>query len=115
MYPTSRFSGLMRFAAIDPATDKPIPIDHASLPAGSPPPANYTNRATGEQQEVKWMWQPRIRCDDCPGKLYTAMREDTIGKFELHIKNRKHKAMVDARLAASGAGGDAGAQGGAGN
>ncbi|KAG9976673.1 SNF5-domain-containing protein, partial [Aureobasidium melanogenum] len=115
MYPTSRFSGLMRFAAIDPATDKPIPIDHASLPAGSPPPANYTNRATGEKQEVKWMWQPRIRCDDCPGKLYTAMREDTIGKFELHIKNRKHKAMVDARLAASGAGGDAGAQGSAGN
>ncbi|KAH0260616.1 SNF5-domain-containing protein, partial [Aureobasidium melanogenum] len=112
MYPTSRFSGLMRFAAIDPATDKPIPIDHASLPAGSPPPANYTNRATGEKQEVKWMWQPRIRCDDCPGKLYTAMREETIAKFELHIKNRKHKAMVDARLAASG---DAGAQGSAGN
>ncbi|KAH0163672.1 SNF5-domain-containing protein, partial [Aureobasidium melanogenum] len=112
MYPTSRFSGLMRFAAIDPATDKPIPIDHASLPAGSPPPANYTNRATGEKQEVKWMWQPRIRCDDCPGKLYTAMREETIAKFELHIKNRKHKAMVDARLAASG---DAGTQGSAGN
>ncbi|KEQ72069.1 SNF5-domain-containing protein [Aureobasidium namibiae CBS 147.97] len=102
LYPTSRFSGLMRFSAIDALTDKSVTIDHTSLPAGSPPPANFTNPATGEKQEVKWMWQPRIRCDDCPGRLYNAAREDTVGKFELHIKNRKHKAMVDARLAAAG-------------
>jgi SWI/SNF-related matrix-associated actin-dependent regulator of chromatin subfamily B protein 1 len=109
LYPTSRFSGLMRFSAINALTDKSVSIDHTSLPAGSPPPANFTNPATGEKQEVKWMWQPRIRCDDCPGKLYTAVREDTVGKFEPHIKNRKHKAMVDARLAAAAAGGSSGA------
>ncbi|KAI5206592.1 hypothetical protein AUEXF2481DRAFT_8609 [Aureobasidium subglaciale EXF-2481] len=99
LYPTSRFSGLMRFSAIDANTDNPVRIDHTSLPAGSPPPANFTNPSTGEKQIVKWMWQPRIRCDDCPGKLYTAVKEDTIGKFEIHLKNRKHKAQVDARIA----------------
>ncbi|KEQ83162.1 SNF5-domain-containing protein [Aureobasidium pullulans EXF-150] len=99
LYPTSRFSGLMRFSAVDAETDGPVRIDHTALPAGSPPPENFTNPATGEKQVVKWMWQPRIRCDDCPGKLYTAVREDTIGKFEIHLKNRKHKAQVDARLA----------------
>jgi len=89
----------MRFSAVDAETDGPVRIDHTALPAGSPPPENFTNPATGEKQVVKWMWQPRIRCDDCPGKLYTAVREDTIGKFEIHLKNRKHKAQVDARLA----------------
>lgn len=89
----------MRFSAVDAETDGPVRIDHTALPAGSPPPENFANPATGEKQVVKWMWQPRIRCDDCPGKLYTAVREDTIGKFEIHLKNRKHKAQVDARLA----------------
>lgn len=102
MYPTSRFGGLMRFSAIDAETGGPVRIDYTSLPPGSPPPEDFTNPATGEKQTVKWMWQPRIRCDDCPGKLYTAVAEKTIEKFEVHLKNKKHKAMVEERLAKEG-------------
>jgi SWI/SNF-related matrix-associated actin-dependent regulator of chromatin subfamily B protein 1 len=101
-YKTSRFAGLMRFSAVDGDTGLPVRIDLASLPAGSPPPENFINPATGEKQIVKWMWQPRIRCDDCPGKLYTAVPVDTIGRFEIHLKNKKHKQQVDSRLAGNG-------------
>lgn len=89
----------MRFSPVDAATGKPVRIDCTSLPPGSAPPDPITNPETGEKQVVKWMWQPRIRCDDCPGKLYTAMPEQTIEKFEVHLKNKKHKAMVEERLA----------------
>lgn len=98
-HPASRFVALMRFSSVDADTGGPVRLDHSSLAPGSSPPANFINPATGENQKVKFMWQPRIRCDDCPGKLYTAMPEKTVEKFEVHLKNRKHKAMVEERLA----------------
>ena len=56
------------------------------------------------------MYLPRIRCHDCPGKLYSPGPETTVGNFEVHLKNRQHRERVDGRVAggssaASGSGG----------
>lgn len=88
----------MRFSAVDADTGGPARFDHTSLPAGSSPPSPVAHPETGVKQRIKWMWQPRIRCDDCPGKLYTALPEDTVEKFEVHLKNKKHKAAVEDRI-----------------
>ncbi|GAA6035788.1 hypothetical protein NBRC10512_006089 [Rhodotorula toruloides] len=41
----------------------------------------------------------RIRCLDCPGKLYTLGPGETLDGFTVHFKNRNHRANVEARLA----------------
>lgn len=83
-YPNDRFEGVMRYTAVNSATD---------LPCAAPPPGTTP-------EGVKWMYLPRIRCHDCPGKLYTPGPETTVGNFEVHLKNRQHREKVDARIAA---------------
>ncbi|GAA5994848.1 uncharacterized protein JCM10292_004388 [Rhodotorula paludigena] len=41
----------------------------------------------------------RIRCLDCPGKLYNLGPGETLDGFLVHFKNRVHRSNVDARLA----------------
>ena len=43
----------------------------------------------------------RIRCGDCPGKLYKLGPGDSLSNFEIHLKNRSHRAAVAARLGAA--------------
>ncbi|KAH6712567.1 hypothetical protein BKA61DRAFT_657893 [Leptodontidium sp. MPI-SDFR-AT-0119] len=83
-YPGDRFEGVMRYTAVNSATEMPCP---------APPPGQTPDG-------VKWMYLPRIRCHDCPGKLYTPGPETTVGNFEVHLKNRQHRERVDARIAA---------------
>jgi len=73
----------MRYCAVDTATDEIVPPP----PAGEPIPDN-----------IKFMYIPRIRCIDCPGKLYTPGPEMTVSNFEVHLKNRKHREKVDLRI-----------------
>ncbi|GJJ16102.1 hypothetical protein Clacol_010381 [Clathrus columnatus] len=40
----------------------------------------------------------RVKCHDCPGKLYTPGPEETLANFDVHLKNRKHRAQVNARI-----------------
>lgn len=40
---------------------------------------------------VKFRWMPRIRCHDCPGKLYTPGPDKTVENFLMHLKNRGHR------------------------
>jgi SWI/SNF-related matrix-associated actin-dependent regulator of chromatin subfamily B protein 1 len=40
---------------------------------------------------------PRIRCLDCPGRLYNAGPEHTVSNFETHLKNRVHVQNVAKR------------------
>ncbi|KAF2789209.1 hypothetical protein K505DRAFT_253811 [Melanomma pulvis-pyrius CBS 109.77] len=40
---------------------------------------------------------PRIRCFDCPGKLYTAGPEHSVANFQLHLKNRNHQNNLKER------------------
>ncbi|TDL14318.1 SNF5-domain-containing protein, partial [Rickenella mellea] len=46
---------------------------------------------------VEW----RIKCLDCPGKLYTPGPGETLNNFEVHLKNRQHRHKVSARVEAA--------------
>ncbi|KAH8886098.1 hypothetical protein GQ53DRAFT_845184 [Thozetella sp. PMI_491] len=81
-YPNDSFEGIMRFSAVDKDTEIPVPI----VP-GEEIPGN-----------LKFMFLPRIRCHDCPGRLYTPGPELTAGNFEVHLKYRQHRMNVEARV-----------------
>lgn len=53
---------------------------------------------------MRWMYLPRIRCHDCPGKLYTPGPAMTVENFEVHLKNKAHRERVQARLGGGGGG-----------
>ena len=55
--------------------------------AGVPPPA-----------VAEW----RVRCQDCPGKLYTPGPGESLTNFEIHLKNRAHRAAVQKAVQAEG-------------
>ncbi|RDB23387.1 SWI/SNF chromatin-remodeling complex subunit snf5 [Hypsizygus marmoreus] len=40
----------------------------------------------------------RIKCLDCPGKLYTPGPGETLGNYEVHLKNRLHRQRVNERM-----------------
>ena len=73
----------MRYTAVDPQT---------ALPVANP-------AATHAGQKLQFKYFPRIRCNDCPGKLYTPGPAMTVDNFEVHLKNRQHKEKVEARHA----------------
>ncbi|TVY81703.1 SWI/SNF chromatin-remodeling complex subunit snf5, partial [Lachnellula suecica] len=85
-YPSDRFEGVMRYSAVDSVTELPA---QKAPPAGQPVP-----------EGIKYMYLPRIRCHDCPGKLYTPGPETTVGNFEVHLKNRQHREKVELRVSA---------------
>ncbi|PFH53423.1 hypothetical protein AMATHDRAFT_1089 [Amanita thiersii Skay4041] len=40
----------------------------------------------------------RVKCLDCPGKLYTPGPGETLSNYEVHLKNRQHRQRVNERL-----------------
>ncbi|KAJ1595816.1 hypothetical protein NDA14_003893 [Ustilago hordei] len=40
----------------------------------------------------------RVRCLDCPGKLYTPGPGESLNNFEIHLRNRLHRANVNKRV-----------------
>jgi len=85
-HPNDSFEGLMRHSAVNIQTDAPCPAPAAGQPT----------------DHIKWMYLPRIRCHDCPGKLYTPGPGTTVEGFEVHLKNKQHREKVAARVAAAG-------------
>jgi SWI/SNF-related matrix-associated actin-dependent regulator of chromatin subfamily B protein 1 len=85
-YPNDSFEGVMRYCYVNAETEQ-VALEPPPGP-GQPLPPN-----------TKYMYLPRIRCHDCPGKLYTPGPETTVGNFEVHLKNRMHREKVDKRLA----------------
>ncbi|KAH9906381.1 SNF5 [Xylariomycetidae sp. FL2044] len=83
-YENDRFEATMRYTAVDTSTGTTHPIPQNGEPL---PP------------HVRFYFFPRIRCLDCPGKLYTPGPEMTAGNFEVHLRNRQHKDRVEQRLA----------------
>ncbi|KAL8999083.1 MAG: hypothetical protein Q9169_001971 [Polycauliona sp. 2 TL-2023] len=81
-YPNDAFEGTMRYTAVSLTTDQPIALSKDQSP-----------------DEVKYMYYPRIKCKDCPGKLYTPGPEMGVNNFEVHLKNRLHREKVEARVA----------------
>ncbi|OJD26050.1 hypothetical protein ACJ73_02579 [Blastomyces percursus] len=95
-YPRDSFEGTMRYTAVDPHTGLPL--------------ANAATTHAGQKLTYKYF--PRIRCHDCPGKLYTPGPAMTVDNFEVHLKNRQHKERVEERHAKAAA--EAAASGAAG-
>ena len=82
----------MRYTAVSTTTDLPI-----TLRPNSPSPP-----------DMKYMYYPRIKCLDCPGKLYTPGPETGVNNFEVHLKNRIHREKVERRVSERGGGGGGG-------
>ncbi|KAJ5983146.1 hypothetical protein N7481_005245 [Penicillium waksmanii] len=85
-HPNDSFEGVMRYSAVDMETLAPV-ANPNNLPAG---------------QKVKYQYLPRIRCLDCPGKLYTPRPMTTVDNFEVHLRNRQHKERVEERVRSGG-------------
>lgn len=83
----------MRYTAVDPQTNLPIPNAASTHPG----------------QKLTYKYFPRIRCHDCPGKLYTPGPALTVDNFEVHLKNRQHKERVEERHARQAREGNGGA------
>ncbi|WFD21020.1 SWI/SNF chromatin-remodeling complex subunit [Malassezia caprae] len=110
--------GLASAAAGDAADGEALPADELGLSdsdddAAAAPPwllqaveacrAKYTHdrfevlqRAHAEALGDSDRW--RIRCFDCPGKVYKPGPGETLANFEIHLKNRGHRAAVARRL-----------------
>ncbi|KAI4931978.1 uncharacterized protein J4E92_003877 [Alternaria infectoria] len=91
--PGELFESTMRYAVMnerheDPKTGEMVSrqVKLDTLSPTAPLPANH-----------KAYFLPRIRCIDCPGKLYNAGPEQTVNNFELHLKNRVHMENVRKR------------------
>ncbi|KAF2964733.1 hypothetical protein GQX73_g8842 [Xylaria multiplex] len=85
-YKNDQFEGVMRYSGMDTNTGMPYPIPQGGQPA---PP------------HVRFYFLPRIRCLDCPGKLYTPGPDTSASNFEVHLKNKAHKERVEARLSST--------------
>ena len=71
----------MRYTAVSRVSDLPVAVR-----SEQPQP-----------QAVLYMYYPRIKCKDCPGKLYTPGPEESVSNFEVHLKNRLHRKRSLAR------------------
>ncbi|KAK4574285.1 SWI/SNF chromatin-remodeling complex subunit [Recurvomyces mirabilis] len=82
-HPESDFEPIMRPYAVDTTNGKTVKV--ATEPGALPPGG------------VKFQFLPRIRCNDCPGKLYTAQPGKVVEDFEVHLRNRNHRLAVQER------------------
>lgn len=84
-HPNDDFTPIMRPYMLDKTTNA---VTKASdLSPGDPPPPGF-----------KFHFLPRIRCNDCPGKLYTAQPDRVVQDFEVHLRNKNHRAKVEERM-----------------
>ncbi|KAK4176076.1 putative transcription regulatory protein SNF5 [Triangularia setosa] len=88
-YPNDIFDYQMRYFAINSETGNsillPLTPEQMALPT------------------TKYVFLPRIKCADCPGKSYTVGPEHTVKGFEVHLrKNNTHQERVRVRLAGGG-------------
>ena len=80
-YPDDLFEATMRYRA-DSTSSKSIRNLYPDVPVSS---------------DTKFTYQPRIKCLDCPRKVYTPGPDFTLGHFEVHLKNRHHREKVECR------------------
>lgn len=84
-HPDSSFEHLMKPYLISTSTD--------AIFRPPEPPAPGARAPEGS----KVMYLPRIRCNDCPGKVYTTLPLSMVEDFEKHLKNRMHRERVGER------------------
>lgn len=78
-------------AAIPPWLNQAMTEMHAKYPDDK---FEVTLRKVATTGTVEW----RIKCLDCPGKLYTPGPGETLQNYEVHLRNRQHRQKVNARL-----------------
>jgi SWI/SNF-related matrix-associated actin-dependent regulator of chromatin subfamily B member 1 len=61
-------------------------------------PLKHDELARVPEEDRSYGWVPRIKCNDCPGKQYTAAPNNAAENFEIHLRNRQHQQRVDNRL-----------------
>lgn len=71
----------MRYAAVSTTTDLPINLSSTKF----------------APLDTKFMYNPYIKCLDCPGKLYMSRPDLGVTDFEVHAKNRLHREKVERR------------------
>lgn len=79
---------------------KPYLISNATDAIVRPPEPPTAGSPAPEGSRV--MYLPRIRCNDCPGKVYTTLPASMVEDFEKHLKNRLHRERVQERKKAAG-------------
>ncbi len=79
-YPLDSFEAQMKLYPVDPLTKSVIKSDGGNIP-----------------ENVKYQYIPRIKCNDCPGKVYNPGPGQTADGFETHLKNKFHKERVELR------------------
>ncbi|KAF8208209.1 hypothetical protein K438DRAFT_1961718 [Mycena galopus ATCC 62051] len=114
--PTATPSSAPPSTPTGPTSDSAAPVPPPS-PRSTWPPQWLTNAMKAMQE--KWRndkfevilrkvnsastpeW--RIKCLDCPGKLYTPGPGETLSNYEVHLKNRLHRQRVNDRMGNSSA------------
>ena len=77
----------MRYTAVSTVTG--LPTGHASV----------TETELEQPVDRSFMYYPRIRCLDCPRKLYaTGPGDASVANFEIHLRNKIHIANVHKRI-----------------
>lgn len=71
---------------------------HCAVHADTRKPIRPAIRYQLMQQDVEWVFAPRIRCRDCPGKLYTPGPGMSAENFTVHLRNKQHRANVNKRV-----------------
>lgn len=82
-YANDLCEAFMRYQAVDSTTNAVVVLPQT----GEPIP-----------DHLKFYWLPRIRCTDCPGKLYTPGPGYSADNFQVHLKNKMHKEKVELRI-----------------
>ncbi|KAF2007807.1 SNF5-domain-containing protein [Amniculicola lignicola CBS 123094] len=81
--PNELFEIIMRYTLVNQNTGSVMRLD--SIPGNTLPAG------------VKAQFLPRLRCMDCPGKLYTPGPDHTVDNFKVHLKHRTHRENVERR------------------
>ncbi|KAJ7350474.1 hypothetical protein DFH08DRAFT_694954 [Mycena albidolilacea] len=98
-----------------PSAPAPPPAPAVPLPPKPTEPPEWLSNAVQSLQSryeedkfevlpkataVGWEW--RLKCLDCPGKLYITGGGETLNNYELHLKNRLHRRRVNDRILRGG-------------
>jgi len=121
----SKVNGTNRVSSVTPAPSSSGPATQASPPTSHPVPPSVSVTAppagVTPTDPPKWLWTAtqsmrskypddlfilkringtewRIKCSDCPGKLYTPGPGETLSNYEVHLKNRQHRQKVNDRV-----------------
>ncbi|KAJ7039043.1 SNF5-domain-containing protein [Mycena alexandri] len=88
------------------------PTNQPSALAPVPPPLWLQNAMAAMQLQPEYTndryeavvkanardWEWRLKCLDCPGKIYITGPGETLNNYELHLKNRLHRQRVNERI-----------------